>query len=209
MKVTLVCSGGGVNGFNSAGKGMSGGWIGHGLALLSACAKNAGHEVNLLDRRALRDWDHYRQELIERAPEVVGFGMLSVDYNPAMKGIELLKEISIPEMPEGVKGVYFKLSTRSRMDLAVVGVGAVVRTNKGRFKDVRIGLGAVAPTPMRVKTAEELLKGEKVSDEIISKASRMAAEECKPIDDHRASAEYRRMMVEVLVRRAVHQAVKE
>jgi anaerobic magnesium-protoporphyrin IX monomethyl ester cyclase len=94
MKVTLVCSGGGVNGFNSAGKGMSGGWIGHGLALLSACAKEAGHEVNLIDRRALRDWDHYRQELIDRAPEVAGFGMLSVDYKPAMKGIELLKEIS-------------------------------------------------------------------------------------------------------------------
>ncbi len=92
MKVTLVCSGGGINGFNSAGKGMSGGWIGHGLALLSACAKEAGHEVSLIDRRALRDWDHFRQEVRSRAPEVAGFGMLSVDFNPAMRGIELVKE---------------------------------------------------------------------------------------------------------------------
>ncbi len=92
MKVTLVCSGGGVDGFNSAGKGMSGGWIGHGLALLSACAKQAGHEVSLIDRRALLDWDHFRQEVRSRAPDVAGFGMLSVDFNPAMKGIELVKE---------------------------------------------------------------------------------------------------------------------
>ncbi len=94
MKVTLVCSGGGVDGFNSAGRGMSGGWIGHGLALLSACAKEAGHEVDLIDRRALRDWDHFREEIRSRAPDVVGFGMLSVDFNPAMRGIELAKEVN-------------------------------------------------------------------------------------------------------------------
>ena len=92
MKVTLVWSGGGIDGFNSAGKGMSGGWIGHGLALLSACAKQAGHEVSLIDRRALRDWDHFRQEIRRRAPDVAGFSMLSVDFNPATKGVELVKE---------------------------------------------------------------------------------------------------------------------
>lgn len=94
MKVTLVCSGGGLDGFNSAGKGMSGGWIGHGLALLSACAKQAGYEVDLLDRRALRDWEHFREEVRVRAPDVAGFGMLSVDFNPAMRGIEIVKELN-------------------------------------------------------------------------------------------------------------------
>ena len=83
-----------MDGFNSAGKGMSGGWIGHGLALLSACAKEAGHEVDLIDRRALRDWDHFREEIRSRAPDVAGFGMLSVDFNPAMRGIELAKEVN-------------------------------------------------------------------------------------------------------------------
>jgi anaerobic magnesium-protoporphyrin IX monomethyl ester cyclase len=92
MRVTLIYPGGGINGFNSAGKGMSGGWIGHGLALLAACAREAGHEVNLIDRRALRDWDHFRTELENRSPDVTGFGMLSVDFNPAMKAIELVKE---------------------------------------------------------------------------------------------------------------------
>jgi anaerobic magnesium-protoporphyrin IX monomethyl ester cyclase len=94
MKVTLVYSGGGLDGFNSAGQGMSGGWIGHGLALLSACAKEAGHEVDLIDRRALRDWDHFRQEIRSRAPDVAGFGMISVDFNPAMRGIGIVKEVN-------------------------------------------------------------------------------------------------------------------
>ncbi len=94
MKVTLIYSGGGLDGFNSAGKGMSGGWIGHGLALLAACTRQAGHEVDLIDRRALRDWDHFREEVKARCPDVAGFGMLSVDFNPAMKGVELLKEIN-------------------------------------------------------------------------------------------------------------------
>ncbi len=94
MRVTLIYGGGGIDGFNSAGKGMSGGWIGHGLALLAACAQEAGHEVNLIDRRALRDWDHFRQEVKNRGADVAGFSMLSVDFNPVMRGIELVKEIN-------------------------------------------------------------------------------------------------------------------
>lgn len=124
-----------------------------------------------------------------------------------LKPDELLKEIQIPNMPENSKGVYIKLSPRSRMDLAVVGVAAIVTTENGLFKDVRIGLGAVAPTPIRAKKVEEVLKGQAPNDEIIAKAGQLASEESKPIDDHRASAEYRRLMVEVLVKRAINQAL--
>lgn len=117
---------------------------------------------------------------------------------------ELVKEIRIPNMPPQSKGVYIKLSPRSRMDLAVVGVGAVVAQDKGLIQDVRIALGAVAPTPMRAKKAEDLLKGEKVRGETVMKAAETASTESEPIDDHRASAEYRRMMVEALVKRAIN-----
>jgi CO/xanthine dehydrogenase FAD-binding subunit len=120
---------------------------------------------------------------------------------------ELVKEIRVPKMPEGSKGVYLKLSPRSKMDLAVVGVGVRVVRDGGMFKDVKIGLGAVAPTPMRATKAEGILIGAKVSDEVIERAAKMASEESKPIDDHRASAAYRRMMVEVLVRRAIHRCL--
>ncbi|MFH1489671.1 MAG: xanthine dehydrogenase family protein subunit M [Pseudomonadota bacterium] len=121
---------------------------------------------------------------------------------------ELLREIMVPEMPQGSGGAYIKLSTRSRMDLALVGVGAVVSVKDGLFQDVRIGLGAVAPTPLRATKAEERLRGEKVGEGVIAEAGRLAAEASAPIDDHRASAEYRRLMVEVLVKRAIGQALK-
>jgi CO/xanthine dehydrogenase FAD-binding subunit len=124
-----------------------------------------------------------------------------------LKAGEMVKEIRVPEVPERSKGVYLKLSARRKMDLAVVGVGVRIVREDGVFKDVRIGLGAVAPTPMRAKKAEGVLVGEKVSDEGIERAAKVASEESQPIDDHRASAQYRRMMVEVLVRRAIRQCL--
>ena len=122
---------------------------------------------------------------------------------------EMVREIQIPPMPAGSAGVYNKLSPRSRMDLAVVGVAAVAGGENGTFGDVRIGLGAVAPTPMRAPKAEAVLRGEKVSDEAIMQAARSASEESRPIDDHRGSAEYRRMMVEVLATRVLRQALSK
>ena len=118
---------------------------------------------------------------------------------------ELLKEIRIPSNKG--KGVYIKLSPRSRMDLAVVGVAVFANVEDGIFKDIRIALGAVAPTPMRAKNSEKRLTGESVADKLIEEAAAIAAKEARPIDDHRASAEYRRMMVEVLVKRAVGQII--
>lgn len=118
---------------------------------------------------------------------------------------ELLKEIHIPSITG--KGVYIKLSPRTRMDLAVVGVAVFADVKDGIFKDIRIGLGAVAPTPIRAKKSEKRLMGERLSDKLIEEAAAMAAKEAKPIDDHRASALYRRMMVAVLVKRAIGQII--
>lgn len=120
---------------------------------------------------------------------------------------EVLAEIQLPNMPPKSKGVYLKLSPRRAMDLAIVGVAAVVIPQDGVCQDIRIALGAVAPTPTRTKKAEEMLKGQKLDDSSIAKAAKTAAGEAKPIDDHRASAEYRRDMVEVLVKRAIKQAI--
>ncbi len=70
----------------------------------------------------------------------------------ALEDHELVKEIHIPE-PKG-NGAYIKLSPRSRMDLAMVGVAFLADVLENRFRHVRIGLGAVAPTPKRAKGAE-------------------------------------------------------
>lgn len=121
----------------------------------------------------------------------------------ALEPDEIVKEIHIPVLHKNMRGVYIKLSPRSRMDLAVVGVAVLGSIEDGIFKDVRIGLGAVGPTPIRALNAEGLLAGAGADDKTINDAAMLAASEAKPIDDHRASAEYRRMMVEVLVRRGL------
>jgi aerobic carbon-monoxide dehydrogenase medium subunit len=105
---------------------------------------------------------------------------------------ELVTEIIVPPPPAGTKKVYIKHGRRKAMELATVGV-AVTRTPV----DVRIALGAVAPTVIRARKAEK----------DIGKAAELAAAECAPISNVRASADYRREMVRVLVNRAL-QAVQ-
>ena len=100
-----------------------------------------------------------------------------------------------------------KLAPRVAMDLAIVGVAVVVIPADKTCQDIRIALGAVAPTPIRAKQAEAIVRGQRFSDELIEKAAEIAASESRPIDDHRASAEYRREMVKVLVRRAINRAI--
>ena len=92
LKTTLIYPGIAGYGFNSLGQGMEAGWIGHGLAQLSACAKSHGFQVDLIDLRALSSWDDLAAEIKRRQPDMVGVTMMSVDYNPAMKSIEVVKE---------------------------------------------------------------------------------------------------------------------
>ena len=93
------------------------------------------------------------------------------------------------------------------MDLAMVGVAVVVVADDGICSDIRIALGAVAPTPIRARQVENIVRGQKFSEELIERTAWRAAEECRPISDHRASAEYRREMVRVLTKRAINQAI--
>lgn len=124
-----------------------------------------------------------------------------------LTGEELLAEIRIPPLPPNSRGAYLKLTPRRSMDLATVGVAAVVIREDGLCKDIRIALGAVAPTPIRAKRAEEIIRGQRFSDKLIEKTAQTAAEESRTIDDHRASADYRRGMVQVLVSRAINKAL--
>ena len=183
-----------------------------------------GHPGPDLGHQAGKD-DFRGEHLADKGRDEAGGRQGKADQNRRLHGLGIAElPLVLLEPPrllgEGLQGrlpsrvgveelVQAPLVLIGNLVAAVVGVGAVVATENGRFKDVRIALGAVAPTPMRATKAEALLKGEKVSDGMISKASQLASEESKPIDDHRASAEYRRMMVEVLVRRAVSRATKE
>jgi len=128
-------------------------------------------------------------------------------HRTIIRNEEIVKEIQIPEMPPGSRGVYIKLSTRKRMDLAIVGVAVVLVSDNRICKEIKIGLGAVAPTAIRAERSEARLLGQELSGSIIEQVAQRAAEESSPIDDHRATAWYRRCMVRVLVKRAVHQII--
>ncbi len=127
----------------------------------------------------------------------------------ALQDGEMLTEIQVPEPPAHILGVYLKLPARTVIDIAVVGVAVIVRLDSKNIVDVRIVLGAVAPTPIRARKAEEIIKGNVVEDIRIEKAAQAAAEEAEPISDVRGSAEYRREMVKVLTGRAVKQLIAQ
>jgi carbon-monoxide dehydrogenase medium subunit len=126
-----------------------------------------------------------------------------------LKADEILAEIKVPNLPARSGGAYIKHSVRKAMDLAIVGVAAVITLDRDIIKDVKVVLGAVAPTPIRVKRAEEVLKGRRISDELLQRTGQTASQCCLPISDVRGSADYRRKMVKILVVRAIQQAIEQ
>ncbi len=121
---------------------------------------------------------------------------------------DVVTGIFVPELKKGEGSAYFKHSVRKAMDLAIVGVGAKLTMDGNKVADVRIGLGGVAVTPLRAKNAEAILKGNELTDELLEKAAVAASEECSPISDVRASAEYRKDMIRVYTKRAVKKAIE-
>jgi carbon-monoxide dehydrogenase medium subunit len=121
----------------------------------------------------------------------------------------LLTEIQIPNLSPHSGGAYLKQTRRQGADLAVVGVAALVVMDGEIVRDVKIALGAVAPTPIRAKRAEAILRGHRIDDKRLEESSQAAMHEAKPIDDVRSSADYRRTLVAVLVKRAVARAIQQ
>ena len=122
----------------------------------------------------------------------------------ALKGGEILEKILIPMAPPG--GIYLKHTVRKAMDLPIVGIAVLLKMEDSLCREIRVALGAVAPTPLRAPSIESFLKGRRLNDESLNQAGRLALQAVSPISDIRASAEYRREMVEVLTRRAIRQA---
>jgi carbon-monoxide dehydrogenase medium subunit len=128
---------------------------------------------------------------------------------PILQEGEILTEVQVPKLRPASGATYLKFSRRGGLDLAIVGVACLlVVNNDSRCELARIAMGAVAPTPVRAKKAEILMTGEKINNELIEEVSKIAAEEAKPISDIRASADYRREIVKVLVNRCIRKSMK-
>jgi radical SAM superfamily enzyme YgiQ (UPF0313 family) len=129
MKTTLIYPGIAGYGFDCLGQGMEAGWVSHGLAYIAAYAKSKGFEVNLIDLRALKSWEHFRAELASRRPDVVGLTMMSVDFNPVMRAVDIVKELD-PRIVTVVGGPHPTLAldevaANSKIDYVVTHEGEI------------------------------------------------------------------------------------
>ena len=124
---------------------------------------------------------------------------------------EILTRVKVPAPEPGSGGGYVKLGLRRTLEISIVNVAAVITLGPGgrKIRAARVVLGAVAPTPIRSPRAEEALIGAEAGQKAFRRAGRAAALDARPITDHRGSAEYRKMVVEVLTRRALGRALKE
>jgi len=124
-----------------------------------------------------------------------------------LKSNELLTEVQVPQQENGVGASFMKLGMKPHL-ISIVNVATVVAMNGNTCKNIRLVLGSIAPTPTRAKKAEAYLTGKTVDENAIREVSKIASEEGSPISDVRASEEYRKEISNVLVRRAVQEAVK-
>ena len=127
----------------------------------------------------------------------------------ALEPTELVTEVLIPAQPAGALGAYLKYAMRP-LDFSIVGVGArVVLAADGTCSEARIGLNGAGPIPVRAHRAEAALWGRRLASDsdAIDTAAEAAAADSEPVGDIDGSAEYKRKMVRVFVRRALHQAL--
>ncbi len=117
---------------------------------------------------------------------------------------ELVRSVKIPPMPAGSRLAYKKFLPRTEDDYATVAVAVRLGVAPdGTCKDIRIGLGALAVTPLRAKAVESALLGQKLTAESIREASALVRDEVDPLDDVRGSAGYKREMARVWTERTI------
>lgn len=127
----------------------------------------------------------------------------------ALEPGEILAELRLPPSPPNTGSLYIKHSPRGAMDIATVGVASVISLQERGTVccEVKIGLGAVASTPIRAYTAEDMLRGRVITPELLEAVAREAQRAVAPINDIRGTAAHRKAMVQVLTQRTLKRAV--
>jgi carbon-monoxide dehydrogenase medium subunit len=123
---------------------------------------------------------------------------------------EFLLSLRLPAPRKLSGSAYLRFIPRNEMDIAVVGVGASVTLSDDRTRctAARIGLAAVAPTPLIVPEAAAVLVDGPLTDAQFEKAAVLAQATARPISDMRGDADYRRHLVGVLTKRALRAAIE-
>ena len=120
-----------------------------------------------------------------------------------MRSDEMLTAVSFPAMSPDEKGMFIKLGLRRAQAISVVNCAVMLKMDDNTIREARIALGSVAPTIIRVPSAEQFLSGKPLTEENIREAARLAGATPAPIDDVRSTADYRSEMSKVLVARAL------
>jgi carbon-monoxide dehydrogenase medium subunit len=121
---------------------------------------------------------------------------------------EILVSFTMPPRLPGSSDAYLRMIPRTEMDIAVVGLGVSLTLKDGVCTAARVGLGAVAPTPLLVEAAGQALTGSKLDDAALEKAAQACRAACRPIDDKRGTIAYRVKTAGVLLKRTVAIAAK-
>lgn len=124
----------------------------------------------------------------------------------ARKPDELAIEIRIPAPKKGEVQAFNRI-TRTTLDLSKINAAVCLAVERGVCKSARIAMGAVAPTTVRLGAAEKLLKGQKITASVLEAVAASVAGQIKPIDDVRSTADYRREVSPVLLRRTIEEAL--
>jgi len=115
---------------------------------------------------------------------------------------EILTEINIPPQKSSAISAFKKVGKTSE-DLAVVSCAVMVATADGRFKEVRIALGAVAPIPVRAKRVEQALSGKEMSRQVVEEAAMVIADDISPRTKHEYKVHTSQMLIKELLGKAI------
>jgi CO/xanthine dehydrogenase FAD-binding subunit len=122
----------------------------------------------------------------------------------------LVTKVIIPKLP-GYKSDYISLRQRNALSIVVMSIAIEVLLNEdqSQIDDIRIALGAVAPTIVRAPKTEQLLKTQILSEDLIAQAEQLVTTECVPISDVRSNKKYRQAMTGVLLGRFLREIIKK
>ena len=129
-------------------------------------------------------------------------------YETVVRPDELVTRVVVPPAAPHTGSAYLKFLPRTSEDYATVGVAARVslEPDSGVCQDCRLVLGGVGATPLRAREAEDLLKGQKSTPELLEAVGAAARQLTDPVSDSRGSAQYKTAMTGVFVGRAIDQA---
>ncbi len=122
---------------------------------------------------------------------------------------ELIRNICLPRNTAGYVSYCRKVGARNAQAISKVCIAALAKINGGLIEDVRIGMGSVAPMPLRLKETEKALLGKRPELALVDEARRTVAQQIKPIDDIRSTARYREGVAENLVTEFVEKLCAE